>query len=171
MDCKDFCCEGNIFADLKLLPLKDNITPSQHSVSGHQYCVFFLKLYEPLCLSLPMNDDVKTLLASLSTWLTNGYLVTRVIQCPTDPCWPGSSTSTTPFCTFVKPFIWRQNAGTDSVLEEQSGGEIMGDQVRFNDVGCEVRLVIGSPRTSLFVCLSITMFFHPYISTGIYKLK
>ncbi|KIM59571.1 hypothetical protein SCLCIDRAFT_27265 [Scleroderma citrinum Foug A] len=147
MDCEDeFCLNGNIFADLKSLPLKENITPSQHRVSGHWYqrkhdrvlaslsVQAFLELYKPLCLSFPMNDNIKTLLTSLSTRSTNEYLVTRVIQCPTDTRWPGSSTSTTPFCTFVKPFIWRRNAGADSVTEGWSGDETMGNQARVNDM-------------------------------------
>ena len=123
------------------------ITPSQRGVSKHWYqrenvrvlahlnAHAFLELYKPLCLSLPINDDVKTLLTSLSNQSTNGYyLVTRVIQCPPDPCWPGSNTSTTSFCTFVKPLIWSRNAGVDSVSEEQSGDETMGDRARVNDV-------------------------------------
>ena len=39
-----------------------------------------LTLYEPLMLSLPSNDDLKSLLTSLSTPLTNRYFVLRVIQ-------------------------------------------------------------------------------------------
>jgi len=147
MDCEDFCCEGNIFADLKsALPLKERITPRQHEVSekgGYQregsYVLArlnedaFIELYKPLCLSLPINDDVKILLASLFTQSTNEYLVTRVIQCPPDPRWPDSSRSTSSFCAFVKPLIWNQNAGTDSVSEERSGDETMSDQARVND--------------------------------------
>ena len=142
LDCADFYCKGNIFADLNSLHLKEDITQSQHRVSTHRSqkendralarlnMHAFLELYKPLCLSLPINDDVKTLLTSLSTRLTNGYLVTRVIQCPPDPRWPSSSTSTISFCAFVKPIIWRQNPGADSVLEEQSGDETMDDQAR-----------------------------------------
>jgi len=143
-DCEDFCCEGNIFADLEwALPSKERITPRQHEVSekgGYQregsYVLArlnedaFIELYKPLCLSLPINDEVKILLASLFTQSTNGYLVTRVIQCPPDPRWSGSSRSTTPFCIFVKPFIWNQNAGTGSVSEGLSGDKTMGDQAR-----------------------------------------
>ena len=148
-DCEDFYCEGNIFADLDSLPLKEDITPSQHGVSEHWYqrendrvlarlnTHAFLELYKPYCLSLPINN-VKTLLTSLSTRSTNGYLVTRVIQCPPDPRWPGSSTSTTSFCTFVKPFIWRQNAGANSVSEERSGDGTMGDHVRVDVDGVEL---------------------------------
>jgi len=129
-----------------VLPLKECITPRQHEVSekgvyqgyGDRFSVFlnvhgFIPLYKPLCLSLPINDDVKTLLTFLSSRSTNVYLVTRVIQCPPDPRWPSSSRSTTPFCAFVKPFIWNQNAGADSMSEERSGDETMGDQARVND--------------------------------------
>ena len=146
-DCEDFCCEGNIFTALESLPLEECITPMQHRVSqldyswGESDCVLarlnesaFIELYKPLCLSLPINDNVKVLLTSLSTRLTNGHFVTRVIQCPPDPRWPDSSRSTTSFCTFVKPLIWSRNAGVDSVSEEQSGDETMGDRARVNDV-------------------------------------
>ena len=123
--------------------MKEGITPRQHGVSqkGGEGNYVLARLnedasiesYKPFCLSLPINDDVKTLLTSLSSRSTNGYLVTRVIQCPPDPRWPGSSRSTTPFCAFVKPIIWSRNEGADSVSEERSGDETMGDQARVND--------------------------------------
>ena len=62
-----------------------------------------LVLNNPLCLLLPSNNDVNTLLTSLSTRSTNRYFVTRVIQ--RGP--PGSTI--TFFCTFAKPFIWNRN--------------------------------------------------------------
>jgi len=146
-DCEDFCCEGNIFTDLESLPSKEGIAPRQHGVSekggyhGDSNCFLvlsnvhgFIPLYKPLCLSLPINDDVKTLLTSLSTRSANRYLVTRVIQCPPVPHWPGSSRSTTSFCTFVKPFIWSRNEGADSVSEEWSDDETMSDQLDVSDV-------------------------------------
>ena len=129
-DCEDFCCDGNIFTDLESLPLKEGITPRQHGVSakggyqGDNGSIFvrssvhtFITLYQPLCWSLPVNDDVKTLLASLSTRSTNRYLVTRVIQCPFHPRWTDSSI--TYFCAFGKPFVWSRNEGADSVLESE----------------------------------------------------
>ena len=133
------------FPDLESLPSKEDIVPRQHEVSAHCYqrvgdrilaplnAHTSLELYKPLCLSLPINDDVKTLFTSLSTWSTNQYLVTRVIQCPPDPRWPGSSTSTTSFCTFVKPFIWRRNVGADSVSEEGPDDKTMSDQASVSD--------------------------------------
>ena len=148
-DCENFCCEGNIFADLESLPLKEGIAPRQHGVSqkgGFQEdsgrvlvrsnVHALVALYQPFCLSLPINDDVKTLLTSLSTRSTNRYLVTRIIQCP-EPLWPGSST--TYFCSFAKPFIWSRNEAADSVMEEQSGDETMGDQTRVNDADEELQ--------------------------------
>ncbi|KIM61357.1 hypothetical protein SCLCIDRAFT_908621 [Scleroderma citrinum Foug A] len=98
--------------------IKGGIVPRQHRVShgkgGYQRdrnrvlarlnANDFIEVYKPLCLSLPSNDGVKTRLTSLSTRSTNRYLVTRVIQCPPDPCRLGSSI--TPFCIFAKPFIW-----------------------------------------------------------------
>ena len=147
-DCEDFCCEGNVFADLESLPLKEDIAPSRHRVVSEDFLCqrendsvlarlnahAFLELYKPFCLSLPFNDDVKILLTSLSTQPNNVYLVTRVIQCPPDPRWPSSSISTASFCTFDKPFIWRRNEGTDSVLAvEGSGDEPMSHQASVSD--------------------------------------
>ena len=142
-DCEDFFCEGNVFTGLESLPLKEGITPRQHGVSqkggGGNYVLArlnedaFIDLYKPLCLSLPINDDVKTLLTSLFARLANRYLVTRVIRCPPDPRWPNSSRSTTPFCAFVMPFIWNQSAGADSVSEERSGDETMSHQSDVSD--------------------------------------
>ncbi|KIM59625.1 hypothetical protein SCLCIDRAFT_1217575 [Scleroderma citrinum Foug A] len=113
---RDFCCEGNIFTDLESLPFKEGIDPRQHEVP--QAAMFeerrksarmpdYFGLYNPLCLSLPSNDAVNTLLTSLSTRSTNRYFVTRVIHGPPDPRRPGLST--TYYCTFAKPFIWSQN--------------------------------------------------------------
>ena len=75
-------------------------------------------LYKPLMLSLPSNDGLKSLLTSLSTRLTNRYLVTRVIECDSD-------SSTLPYlCDIVKPFVWYRNESAGSALEEQSGDEL-----------------------------------------------
>ncbi|KIM63952.1 hypothetical protein SCLCIDRAFT_675320 [Scleroderma citrinum Foug A] len=114
-----------------------DITPRRHEVS---FMVAFnltdsspLDLYKPLILSLPSNDDLKSLLTSFSTRLTNRYLVTSIIQCLPDPLEPGSNI-TTPLYTIAKPFVWHRNESTGSVLEERSGdklrGETKGDQVR-----------------------------------------
>ncbi|KIM63844.1 hypothetical protein SCLCIDRAFT_1213981 [Scleroderma citrinum Foug A] len=78
-DSEDFCCEGNLFAELKSLALKVDITPRQHKISergGHQrrgnivrayyYHDCFAELYQPLGLSLPSNDDFRSFLVSLS---------------------------------------------------------------------------------------------------------
>ena len=144
MDSKEFCCEGNLFAGLKSLPVKADITPRYPKLLSMDYVMALnwttldsLYLYKPLMLSLPSNDDLKLLLTSLSTHLTNRYLVTRIIQCPPDPCQP-SSNATTPLYSIAKPFVWHQNEITGSVSEEQSGnklqGEMWGDQVRVTDV-------------------------------------
>jgi len=127
MDSEDFYCEGNLFTDLQSLSVKAKITPRQHKISergGHQreggiirayhYSYDFTELYKPLGLSLPSNDDFKSLLVSFSTRLTNRYLVTRVIQCPPNPRWPGAST--TCWYSIAKPFIWHRNEGTGFVV-------------------------------------------------------
>ena len=74
----------------------------------------FTELYQPLGLLLPSNDNFKSLLVSLSTRLTNRYLITRVIQCPPNPRQPGSGT--TPLYNIAKPFVWHQNEGAEFVV-------------------------------------------------------
>jgi len=82
-------------------------------------------------LSLPSNDDLKSLLSSFSTRLTNRYLVTRVIHCPPDSDEPDSNI-TTPLYSVAKPFFWHRNEGASSVAEEwssdESGAETEDDQ-------------------------------------------
>jgi len=81
-----------------------------------------LTLYKPLMLSLPSNDDLKSLVASFSTRLANRYLITRIIQCPPDPRRP-SSTITIPLYAVEKPLIWHRNESTSFVAEEWSSDE------------------------------------------------
>ena len=101
-----------------------------HLVKGES-----VTLYRPSSLSLPNNQDVMTLLSSRSTWLTNKYLVTRVIQCPINPSGEfssshsitsiqcpivvlvsGSTTNSssvaTRLCLFAKPFVWHRDGET-----------------------------------------------------------
>ena len=143
-DRKDFCREGNIFTALESLHLNEGITSRQHEVSqkgqvqlDRVWAHFAgpvwdsVKLYKPLCLSLPTNDVVKTLLTVLSIRLANRYLVTRVIQCPRDPDWADSSIL--PLCAFAKPIVWSRSEGAGSVSEERSGDEKMGDLASVND--------------------------------------
>ncbi|KAL4063526.1 hypothetical protein V8B97DRAFT_1876766 [Scleroderma yunnanense] len=129
----EFHREGNIFVDFgKFLTSDSDITPMRHKIDGwyntdRDYVdtqgANHYTLYKPLGLSLPSNYDVNSLLASLSTRLTNKYLVTMVIQCanmssapPPDP--------PTPLCTFSIPFVWRLFAGgTVSRRVERSDDE------------------------------------------------
>ena len=110
----EFCCEGNLFAALESLSLKVDITPRQHKLSSEDYVMAWnrtylrpLNLYKPVMLSLPSNDDLKSLLTLFSTRLTNRYLVTRIVQCPPDPFQPDSKT-TTPVYSVAKPFVWHR---------------------------------------------------------------
>ena len=98
----------------------------------YHYSGDFTELYKPLGLSLPSNDDFKALLVSLSTRLTNRYLVTRVIQCLADPRRPGSGT--THWYNIAKPFVWHRNECAGSVVVREQRGETQGDQARVNDV-------------------------------------
>ena len=97
-----------------------DITPMQHKLSSEDRMIasnwmgFPLCLYKPLVLSLPSNDDLKALLTSLSTRLTNGYLVTRVIQYSDDP----DSSIIRYLCDIAKPFVWYRN---EMVLRQRSG--------------------------------------------------
>ncbi|KAL4081415.1 heterokaryon incompatibility protein-domain-containing protein [Scleroderma yunnanense] len=133
IDPKDFCCEGNIFDDLKFLTPEPDITPRQHKIdkvygsnAGNDYVtarwrssLSKVHLYKPLGLSLPSNPHFNLLLTSLSTRLTNRYLVTKVIQCAPVPPGERSRRSshptgskdrlldpTAPLCTIEKPFVW-----------------------------------------------------------------
>ena len=144
VDSKEFCCEGNLFADLEPLSLMAGITPRRHEISSMDHIIAWnqtnlrgVRLYKPLILSLPSNGVLKSLLTSFSTRLTNRYLVTGIIQCPPHPLQLGSNT-TTPLYTVAKPFVWHRNESAGSVSEERSGdelrGETKGDQVRANDV-------------------------------------
>ena len=85
------------------------------------YPDIFIQLYKPLGLSLLSNDDFKSLLVSFSTQLTNRYLITWVIQCPTDPRGLGSGIIT-PFCNIAKPFVWHRSEGVGSVVGRANTG-------------------------------------------------
>ncbi|KIM66877.1 hypothetical protein SCLCIDRAFT_1210920 [Scleroderma citrinum Foug A] len=96
-----------------------------------------LYLHKSLVLSLPSNNDLKSLLTLFSTRLTNRYLVTRVVQCLPDPCQPDSKI-TTPVYSVAKPFVWHQNESASSVSEDRSDDELRdetrGNQVRINNI-------------------------------------
>ncbi|KIM50494.1 hypothetical protein SCLCIDRAFT_1225311 [Scleroderma citrinum Foug A] len=88
-DPKEFCCEGNLFADLESLSSMADISPRQHGISS--------------------KDCVVSLLTSFSTRLTDRYLVTEIIQCRPDPRQPGSNV-TTPLYSVAKPFVWHRTS-------------------------------------------------------------
>ncbi|KAL4074495.1 heterokaryon incompatibility protein-domain-containing protein [Scleroderma yunnanense] len=135
-----FHCEGNIFEDLETLASELDITPRQHKICAKnpQHTdgdyVTAPELYKPLGLSLPRSHHFNSLLASLSTRLTNRYLVTRVMQCPAEHTsrWQsrpaglyGDRRSDTngssieiPLCTIGKPLVWHRDKRTGSVLVE-----------------------------------------------------
>ncbi|KAL4071631.1 heterokaryon incompatibility protein-domain-containing protein [Scleroderma yunnanense] len=146
-----FCCEGNIFADLRSRAFTLDITPNQHKIvekdgyntdsdyveayESKPFVIGSLTLYKPLGLSLPRNHDFYSLLVSLSGQLTNRYLVTRVIECATmlsgksSRQWSHHASShrsstlvpTTVLCTIAKPFIWYQNEGAGPASMNRSG--------------------------------------------------
>ncbi|KAL4082132.1 heterokaryon incompatibility protein-domain-containing protein [Scleroderma yunnanense] len=150
-DSENFSCEGNIFADFgQNLASVPDITPRQHKISqmygqntDHDYVEthgsgFLVALYKPLGLSLPSDRDVNSFLASLSTELTNKYLVVGLIKCVTVP--PSelsrqpshrasayrSSTFhlTEPLCIIRKPFVWHRDEGVGPASVERSGDEL-----------------------------------------------
>ena len=113
-----------------------DITPRQHKPSSamavNRTDLCYLDFYDPLILSLPSNDDLKSLLTSLSTRLANRYLVTRVVQYSGDR----DSSIMRYLYDIAKPFVWYRNESAGSASEERSGdkltGEMEGDQ---NDEG------------------------------------
>jgi len=116
------------------------ITTRQHKISSVDYAwvcrltdVRCLDLYKPRVLSLPSNDNLKSLLTSLSTRLANRYLVTRVIQYSDYP-YPSAMRYS---CDIAKPFVWYRNESAGSLSEERFGNEFScraeteGDQTKF----------------------------------------
>jgi len=67
-----------------------------------------------LGLSLPINDEFKSLLVFFSARLTNRYLVTCVVECPDPDDW--SDSSTTYLYNIAKPFVWHRNQDADAVV-------------------------------------------------------
>ena len=68
-----------------------------------------------LGLSLPINDEFKSLLVSFSARLTNRYLVTCVVEHTPDPLWLGSRETDHEY-NFAKPFVWHRNQEADVVV-------------------------------------------------------
>ena len=93
-----------------------DISPRQHKISSMDRVEVWndtdarhFESYKPLMLSLAINDDLKSLLTSFSTRLTDRYLVTEIIQCPPDPRQPGSNI-TTPLYRVAMPFVWHRTS-------------------------------------------------------------
>jgi len=97
----------------------------------HAAHIHNLHLHNSLILSLPSDDNFKSLLTSLSTQLANKYLVTRIVQHLPDPGQP-SSNITGFLYSIAKPFVWHRNESAGSGLDKWSG-EAKGDQVGVND--------------------------------------
>ena len=100
-----------------------DITPRQHRISSVNYVlvckltnVHYLNLCKPVVLSLPSDDNFKSLLISLSTRLINKYLVTKVAQYFHD-----FGSSKRYWCDIVKPFVWYRNERASSASEERLG--------------------------------------------------
>ena len=71
---RHFHRQGNIFVDIQSLVSEVDIAPRQQEVTTGIKNVANLQ-------SLPINRAFNSSLASLSSRLTNAYLVTRVVQC------------------------------------------------------------------------------------------
>jgi len=91
-----------------------------------------LHLHNSLILSLPSDDNFKSLLTSLSTRLTNRCLVTRIIRRLPDPDQPGSNITTSLY-SVAKPFVWHRYESAGSGSDERSG-ETKGAQIGVNDI-------------------------------------
>ncbi|KAL4065644.1 heterokaryon incompatibility protein-domain-containing protein [Scleroderma yunnanense] len=114
---KVFHREGNTSA---IIPKRHNISHEYESnTNDYAKRYFGPELYEPVGLSFEINDDAKSWLDRHSTELTNKYLVTVVIQCPTMPSTPTSG-PTIPLCAFRKPFVWYQYEGFGSAVGKVS---------------------------------------------------
>ena len=76
-DWGNFCCKGNIFTDIRFRIPEADIIPRQHQVSMYQ------SSYVPTenAFSLPRNHAFNSFLASLSSQLTDVYLVTMTVRC------------------------------------------------------------------------------------------
>ncbi|KAL4078823.1 hypothetical protein V8B97DRAFT_1864703 [Scleroderma yunnanense] len=140
----NFQCEGNIFVDLGSLAFPLGIFSRVHKIDGKYpnqdrakvsaFCtssinqLSCLDLHDPVGLSLPNNDQVDSLLRSLSTQLTDRYLVTMAIQTSDvhsaiiqknwpKPCIVPEScesiwekhTIKTPLCILQKPLVWHRD--------------------------------------------------------------
>ena len=103
-----------------------DIVPRQHKISSKDHVMArnrtdsrFLNLYKPLVLSLPSNEDLMSLLTSLSTRLTNRYLVRRVLQYS-----KGRHSSTMAYLyDIAMPFVWYQRSAgsaSDEWLRDES---------------------------------------------------
>ena len=89
-----------------IIPRQHNISSVDHVIARHLVDVQrYLNLYKPLMLSLPINNDFRSLLTSLSTPLTNRYLVTRVIQCSDGDPDPSAMKY---LYDVAKPFVWQR---------------------------------------------------------------
>ena len=76
-DCGDFRRCGNLLADAKpLIPEVDTIPRRQEVTTDFPFAVV-----GNYGLSLPSNHAFNSMLASVSSRLTNAYLVTRIVQC------------------------------------------------------------------------------------------
>ena len=158
-DSKEFCREGNLFADLEPLSMADI---RKHKLSFQSSTVSHwpdfnrrVNLHDSLILLLPSNDNFRSLLTSLSTRLTNRCLVTRIIQCLPYPHQPGSN-FTTSLYSVAKPFVWHRNESARSGSDERSGdelrGETKGDQVKVSDI--DGRMLWSAV---FFVCCSLAI--------------
>ncbi|KIM68396.1 hypothetical protein SCLCIDRAFT_20314 [Scleroderma citrinum Foug A] len=119
---EEFCREGNLFTDLD--PLSLIITPRQYRIYSVDYAlvcnltnVRHLNSLKPVVLSLPSDDNLKSLLNSFSTRLTNKYLVTKVTQYFDYFL----SRKTRYLCDIAKPYVWYRNESAGSTSEERSG--------------------------------------------------
>lgn len=117
-----FCSKGNIFSHIKSRDPEADIIPRRPQVTMNASKSLVVD-----GLSLPSNHAFNSSLVSLSSQLTNAYLVTMTVQCTPK----GKSTSicpmfgviislasdnlgTTNLCTFAKPFVWHRGDETDT---------------------------------------------------------
>ena len=83
-DFGDFRRQGSIFADIKSPDSEADILPRPQEMTAGPNC--FVVVVGDSGRSLPSNPTFNSSLASLSSRLTNRYLVTRVVQCRRETC-------------------------------------------------------------------------------------
>jgi len=114
---------------MDITPLRQHKISSMNSVvaQNQMHHGVSSRLYKPLMLSLPSNNDLKSLLAFLSsTRLANRYFIARVIQYSKYK-YPYYESPMACMCDIAKPFVWYRHESAGSASEVRLGDELRGE--------------------------------------------